>query len=377
MEKSSKFGSILVAAVGILLVAGIVLFTAFGVAEEGPAETKGGFSLSRDSARLAYHYAQASNDGRSIQRGIRVHDVASGQTTIRIKGLAEMHLHSPVFSRDGNSLILASACWADNCPDGLHGSRLISVNLSNGTHEVMTGDGLETPFWDFGYVNEQPKSFPAQISRSHPIVTHDGIYYLMATADPRGVSTPKDFAPRRLTPRDEFILQNNGGHVGFRGKGSLTPFGPDNVLILAGPARGGSLEATTREDKVFAYVLDKARGGIEVAWGQDDLDKLGISRPVSTETATGMADETVAYFAAGNDIIIASGAPEVFHSVQDMNVLRIWDLALSGDGKSLLAVVQQPGADLPSLTYVRVDTTTKARTVLNLSFSSGKTIEIQ
>ncbi len=378
MQKSMKFGSIMVAGIGAALVAAIVLVTAFGAAEEGPAETKGGFILNHDGSLLAYHYSHVSAAGGSIQRGIRIHDVATGQTTIRIKGVAELHLHSPAFSDDTKSLVVASVCWANTCPEALRGSRLLSVDLTTGAQKVLTGDGLETPFWDFGYVNETPKSFPAQISRSHPIVTSDGIYYLMATADPRGIASAKDFAPRKLTPRDGFLLSDGAAHVGFRGKGSIAPFGPDNLLILAGPARGGALETATRDDKMFAYVVDKAEGRLQIAWGQEDLDKLGISRPVSTETATGAADETLAFFAAGHDILqISAAEPAVFHSVADMQVLCIWDLALSGDGETLLAVLQQPGTDVPSLSYVKLNTGTKTRTSLDLSFSSGKTIEVR
>ncbi|MEM7058736.1 MAG: hypothetical protein AAF557_14185 [Pseudomonadota bacterium] len=355
--------------IGVIAMLGLAFFSAFGAADEGPAETKGGFALSPTGLLIAYHFSQPSTDGKTVLHGIRIHTI-EGSTSHLIEGAENMHLHSPTFTPDHQSLIVASACWAKACPEKLHGSRIISINLASGTWQVLTGDGLDEPFWDFGYVNETPESYQTQINRSHPVATEDGIYYLMSAASPRGVARAQDFAPRHLSPNDGFLIRDNGGHVGFRGAGSLAAFGPDALLVMAGAARGGTAEETARQTKTFAYLLDKQDGTILQSWGAADLEKLGITRPPSTESATGNPSSAIGYFAAGTDIIaLAPSGPQVFLSA-NTDTLRIWDLALSGDGRVLLEVSQMPGSGIPALSYSLINTTSKDRRNFKLNFTT-------
>lgn len=377
MQISLSSKGVLAVIAGAVLVIALVVFAAFGLAEEGPSEIKGGFALGPDGGQIAYHYTQAAREGIS-KRGIRLH-TRDGTATHVIEGEGSLHLHSPTFSTDGRKLIIASACWAETCPKGLHGSLLLSIDLTSGTWTALTDGGLKTPFWDFGYVNEIPESYPAQIVRSNPVATKNGIVYLMSAGSPSSVASARDFAPRRLSPTDSFLIQNKGGHVGFRGTGSLAPFGPNAVLVLAGAARGGALEATSRDGKSFAYMLDARDGRVLQSWGKDALDRLGLSRPPSTETATGTQGAAQAYLAAGTEIIsLTPSGPGRYLSAQSADALRIWDIALSGNGQHLLEVVELPGSGLPVLSYGIIDTAKKARQAISLSSESPtKIITIQ
>ena len=376
MQISMASRVFLAALLGAALITGIVLFTTLGTAGEQPKETRRSFALNSDASLVAYHFSQASADG-GLQRGIRVHEMESGAVLHVIQGKGSLQVHSPAFDVDGR-LIAGTICWSDTCPNGLSGSRLISINLGNGQWQVLTDDGYQTPFWEFGYASQTPGSVAVQAMRSDPVLTAEGIYYLISAANVREVTTARDFAPRRLQPNDGYVLAGSGT-VGFRGRGSMAAFGSNGLLIVAGPARGGTVEATSRDDKTFAYLVGRSDGAILQTWTTPRLKKIGISAPPSPRIAAGDTQTEQGFVAASRDVIrLTPGGADVFHQGGNKGP-RIHDIALSGDGRTLLVATRRPDQDVPMFDYFTIDVETRTREDFQLDAlgSSESIIQIQ
>lgn len=368
MQISLTFKGILAALVAISLIVAGALFVPIGTASADVKETKAAFALNADGTRVAYHFAQASAGG--IRRGIRIHDAVDGGVIHVIQGDGDLQVHSPVFDRDGRTLIMGTICWSDNCPKGLAGSRLISLDLGNGTWRVLTDDGYRTPFWDFGYVNQSPEKVTIQAMRSDPVVTPDGTYYLVSAANVREITAARDFAPRRLTPADEYILTDSDGAVAFRGHGSMAPFGPDALLIVAGAARGGLAETDARSQKTFAYLITRKSGAIRKTWTMSDVEAIGLNTAPSPRTAAGDAARAQGYVVAGKDIVrLSRDGLQVFYAGGTEGD-RIRDIALSGDGKLLFVATPIPDSDVPALRYFTLETEAADRSILRLNAAS-------
>ena len=367
-----KAALVVVAAVGV---AGYFMWDArISASEKSGPETLGGFTMNGDGSRLAYHFASAVPGGKGLASGVRVHDT-NGKLLYQIVGAPPLRLFAPVFARDGNSLIVATACYSEACGKDLNGSRLVRVDLGSGQKTVLTDAGEATPFWSFDYIEEIPALNPRTVRRTEPVLI-DGepdIFYLMAAATPRDVPIARDFAVRRLSGngQDEWMLANLSAPVGFRGAGSIAPFGPKSLIVMSGPLRGGLHEDESRDARAFAYSLDPDRREIANDWGGAELDQIALNAVPQRRSLTGVVTKAIAYFGVGARIIqITPTGLQIFTDTPDSET-PVWDLAASGDGKALLVVKSDFADGFPAFAFAIYDTLSKSRTPLELTNTGG------
>lgn len=338
--------------------------------------------LDRDGSRIALDVSVS--DGGVQRRTIVVAATRSGAPTHEITAVSPAQLHSPAFSADGSALFFTSVCLHSTCPQQLAGTRIIRYDFSANRWKALTGPGDAEPFWTIGFQSLAPKLRPTQIARTDLTASADGgVHYLMSTMTPREVSAARDFAVRHLssTGQDRFLATDAAQTVGFRGPGSLAPYGRNRLIVLAASRNGGKKRKDPK-GKAYGFILDTATGAVVTPLYRQDLKQAGIALPPAPHSLTGSADTAAAYFIAGDEVVaLRNGAPSRLGKPGEPAAgTRPSLIALSRDGSRIAVFGAKDVPDGGDIVYHVTDTRTRATRAVRLApeaSASTRRIEIR
>ena len=340
-------------------------------------------ALDRDGSRIALDVSVS--DGGVQRRRIVVAPTRSGSPTHEITAVSPAQLHSPAFSADGSALFFTSVCLHNTCPQQLAGTRIIRYDFSANRWKVLTGPGDAEPFWTIGFQHLTPKLRPTQIARTDLFAAADGagIHYLMSPMTPREVSAARDFAVRQLsnTGQDRFLATDATKTVGFRGPGSLAPYGRNRLIVLAASRNGGKRRKDPK-GKAYGFILDATTGAVVTTLYRQDLKQAGIALPPAPHSLTGSADTAAAYFIAGDEVIaLRNGAlSRLGKPGESAAGTRPSLIALSRDGSRIAVFGVKGVPDTGDIVYHVTDTRTRATRAVRLApeaSASTRRIEIR
>lgn len=337
--------------------------------------------LDRTGDRIALDVS--SSDGGVERRSILVVPTRSGAPTHQFTAAAPAQLHSAAFSADGSALYFTSVCLSSTCPEQLSGTRIIRYDFSRNQWKALTGPGAQEPFWTIGIQHLAPKLRPTQIARTDltPGAGNTGIHYLMSTMTPREVSAARDFAVRQLSDkgRDRFLATDPTGTVGFRGPGSLAPYGQNRLIVLAAARNGGKPRADPK-GKPYGFILNATTGTVETTLYRQDLKQAGIALRPDPTSLTGATDIAAAYFIAGDEIVaLRYGKPHRLGTPDGIaGDARPSLLALSGDGNRIAIFGTKEFPDGADFVYHITETRTRSTRVVRLDpEASANTLRIE